>query len=74
MIGAGPIFREVDGKLDWVENSTLTIRLRISTIRTHNRYTTARWLSNKHNLIDLTMKAFPCKRIENTSKKVKYTI
>ena len=28
-----------------------------------------RWLSTKHNLIDLAMKAFSCKRIENTSKK-----
>jgi hypothetical protein len=29
-----------------------------------------RWLSTKHNLIDLATKAFPCKRIENTSKKI----
>jgi hypothetical protein len=27
-------------------------------------------LSTKHNLIDLSTKAFPCKRIENTSKKM----
>ena len=33
-----------------------------------------RWLSTKHNLIDLTTKAFPCKRIENTSKKVEHAI
>ena len=29
-----------------------------------------RWLSTKHNLIDLATKAFPCKWIENTSKKM----
>jgi hypothetical protein len=29
-----------------------------------------RWLSTKHNLIDIAMKPFPCKRIENTSKKI----
>jgi hypothetical protein len=28
------------------------------------------WLSTKHNLIYLATKAFPCKRIENTSKKI----
>jgi hypothetical protein len=28
------------------------------------------WLSTKHNLIDLSTKAFPYKRIENTSKKM----
>jgi hypothetical protein len=28
------------------------------------------WLSTKHNLIDLATKAFPCKQIENTSKKM----
>jgi hypothetical protein len=32
------------------------------------------WLSTKHNLIDLATKAFPCKQIENTSKKVKQAI
>jgi hypothetical protein len=29
-----------------------------------------RWLSTKQNLIDLSTKAFPCKRIENTRKKM----
>jgi hypothetical protein len=28
------------------------------------------WLSTKHNLIDLATKAFPYKRIENTSRKI----
>jgi hypothetical protein len=29
-----------------------------------------RWLSTKQNLIDLATKAFPCNRIDNTSKKM----
>ena len=28
-----------------------------------------RWLSTKHNLIDLAKKAFPANELENTSKK-----
>jgi hypothetical protein len=34
----------------------------------------ATWLSTKHILIDLATKTFPCKRIENTSKKVNHAI
>jgi hypothetical protein len=75
MVGIGPIFWEVDGKLDWVENSMLTIQLRISIIRTPATTTPLlRWLSTEHNLIDLSTKAFPCKWIENTRKKVKHAI
>jgi len=33
-----------------------------------------RWLSTKHNLIDLAKKAFPASESKSISKKVKHTI
>ena len=74
MIGAGPIFREVEDK-SIGGGSTLTI---LASNQHDSDPATAtpllRWLSTKHNLIDIGTKAFPCKRIENTSKKVKHAI
>ena len=56
----GPIFREVADKFNFVEISTLAIQLQIR--RDSNPATVTpllRWLSTKHNLIDLAKKAFP---------------
>ena len=75
MMSTGPIFREVADKFDFMEISTLAIRLQI--IRDSNPATVTpllRWLSTKHNLIDLTKKAFPASESKSTSKKVKHAI
>ena len=72
VMSTGPIFREVAGKFDFVEISTLAIRLQIR--RDSNPATITpllRWLSTKHNLIDLAKKAFPTSESKSTSKKGK---
>ena len=58
MMSIGPIFREVAGKFDFMEISMLAIRLQIR--RDSNPATVTpllRWLSTKHNLIDLAKKS-----------------
>ena len=53
-----------------VECETLAIRFLISTIRSQATVTQLlRWLSTKHNLIDLAEKAFPASELKDTSKK-----
>ena len=75
VMSTGPIFREVADKFNFVEISTLVIRLQIR--RDSNPATVTPllcWLSTKHNLIDLAKKAFPANESKSTSKKVKHAI
>ena len=75
LMSTGLIFREVADKFDFVEISTLAIRLQIR--RDSNPATVTpllHWLSTKHNLIDLAKKAFPASESKSTSKKVKHAI
>jgi hypothetical protein len=55
-----------------VEISMLAIRLQIRHDSNPATVTPLlRWLSTKHNLIDLAKKAFPASQSKSTSKKVK---
>jgi hypothetical protein len=55
-----------------MEISTLAIRLQIRHDSNPATVTPLlRWLSTKHNLIDLAKKAFSASESKNTSKKVK---
>jgi hypothetical protein len=75
MMSTGPIFREVAGKFDFVEISTLAIWLQIRHDSNPATVTPLlHWLSTKHNLIDLAKKAFPASESKSTSKKVKHAI
>ena len=70
-MSTGPIFREVAYKFDFVEISTLAIRLQIRHDSNPATVTPLlRWLSTKHNLIDLAKKAFPASESKSTSKRV----
>jgi len=65
-----PIFREVIGKFDCGE---LDVYDPASNQHDSNPATITpllRWLSTKHNLIDLAKKAVPVSESKNTSKKV----
>ena len=66
----GPIFREVVDKFDCRE---LDVRDPASNQHDSNPATITpllRWLSTKHNLIDLAKKAVPASESKNTIKKV----